>query len=287
MEIYLSRIWEYLINVSLTTLNQLLFLFGLLNVLVLLLSLSANLVARLSVRFWGRNLFLYGFCWLGTSVHELSHAFFALVFGHKITEIVLFEPNKDGTSLGHVNHTFNKKSIYNKTGNFFIGIGPVLSSGIVLFLATLLILNHNISQHQSFRISPEIITNFSLLKQDTIAIKNTFYSFYNIVFTKNSSTWWKVVIYIYILYSIGSSMTLSSSDIASSFSGFLWVIIFFLLFNMVTLWLGNFMVVFLSKIALYVAGFLFLLMLSLIANSGFIVVLFILNLIKGIFVSRK
>ena len=287
MEIYLSRIWEYLINVAVSTFDQLLFLFGLLILLVILLTLSATHVARLSVRFWGRNLFLYGFSWLGTSIHELSHAFFALVFGHRITEIVLFEPNKDGSSLGHVNHTYNKRSIYNKIGNFFIGIGPVVTSGIVLFFATFIIFNHNITQQSSFRISTEIFTSFSFLKQDAIAIKNSFFSFYNVVFSQNSTTWWKVILYFYILYSIGSSMTLSSSDIASSISGLIWVVIFFLLFNLLTLWLGNFMAVFLSKIALYFTGFLFLLILSFITNTGFILVLFVLNLIKGVFVSRK
>ena len=287
MDIYLSRLFEYLINVATSTCNQLVFLFGLLLILVLLLSLSANLVARLSVRFWGRNLFLYGFGWLGTSVHELSHAFFALIFGHKITEIVLFEPNNDGASLGHVNHSYNKRSIYNKTGNFFIGIGPVLASGIVLFFATWLIFNYDITKNSPFRMTTEVLTNFSALKQDAIAFKNSLFVFYTLVFSPNSTVWWKVILYIYILYSIGSTMTLSPSDIKSSFSGFLWVIVFFLLFNVVTFWLGNFMAVVLSKIAKYIAGFLFMLLLSLITNLGFIVVLFFLNLIKKIFVRRK
>jgi apolipoprotein N-acyltransferase len=287
MEIFLSRIWEYIINVAITTLNQLLLFFGLLIVLVLLLSLSATVVARLSVRFWGRNLFLYGFSWLGTSVHELSHAFFALVFGHKITEIVLFEPNKDGASLGHVNHSYNKKSIYNKIGNFFIGIGPVLASGMVLFFATWLIFNYNMSQNSPFRMTTEIFSNFSVLKQNGIALTNGLITFYSLVFSTNSITWWKIILYIYILYSIGSSMTLSPSDVKSAVSGFLWVIVFFLLFNLATLWMGNFMAVLLSKISTPIAGFLFLLLLSLIANLGFIVVLSILNLIKGLFVSQK
>ena len=287
MEFYLTRTGEYLINVVISTFNQLIFIFGILLLLITLLSLSANLVARLSVWFWGRNLFLYGFSWLGTSVHELSHAFFALVFGHKITEIVLFEPNKDGASLGHVNHSYNKKSIYHKTGNFFIGIGPVLASGITLFFATWLIFHYDMTQNSPFRMTVEIFTNFSALKQDAVVLKNSLFVFYKLVFSPNSNMWWKSILYIYILYSIGSSMTLSSSDIKSSLSGFLWVIVFFLLFNLVTFWIGNFMAVFLLKIAKYIAGFLFLLLLALIANLVFIVVLFILNLIKGLFVSRK
>ena len=139
MEIYLNQIGSYLVNVFLESLSQLFVLFGPFLVLGLLLNFSATLSARLSVRFLGRNLFLFGFGWFGCSVHELSHAFFALIFGHKITEIALFEPNKNGESLGHVSHSYNKKSVYQKIGNFFIGIGPLLAGGIMLYLITLIL----------------------------------------------------------------------------------------------------------------------------------------------------
>ena len=118
MKIYLTQILNYLLNVLQSTCHQLFILFGPLLVLVVLLHLSAMMTARQSVRFWGRDLFLYGFAWLGCSVHELSHAFFAIIFGHKITEVELFKPDKNGESLGHVSHSYNKKSIYQKTGNF-------------------------------------------------------------------------------------------------------------------------------------------------------------------------
>ena len=84
MEIYLYQIGGYLIRVFHESLNQLFTLFGPFLILIVFLNLSASVMARLSVRLLGRNLFLYGFAWLGCSVHELSHAFFALVFGHKI-----------------------------------------------------------------------------------------------------------------------------------------------------------------------------------------------------------
>ena len=140
MEYYFSKLLNYLLDVLQSTFNQLFILFGPLLILLVLLNFSAIFTARISLRFWGRNLFLYGFGWLGCSVHELSHAFFALIFGHKITEIKLFAPSKDGESLGHVSHSYNKKSIYHKIGNFFIGISPLLAGGIVLFFSTLSIL---------------------------------------------------------------------------------------------------------------------------------------------------
>jgi len=284
MEIYLNRFLTYLLNVFLSTFNQLFILFGPLLVLVILLNLSAIFTARLSVRFWGRNLFLYGFGWLGCSVHELSHAFFALIFGHKISEVALFEPNSNGESLGHVSHSYNKSSIYQKTGNFFIGISPLLFGGIVLFLCVLLLYRFDVTALSTFRISPHVLTDLSLLKQIGLNIWNSLISFSSIVFVGSAAVWWKSALLVYILYSVGSSMTLSKSDVGSAISGFLWLIIIFLVFNLITLWIGNFVIDFLGRIVGYISGFYFLMILSMIANLLFITILFLLNLIKGLFV---
>jgi len=286
MEIYLNRFLTYLLNVFLSTFNQLFILFGPLLILIVLLNLSAIFTARLSVRFWGRNFFLYGFGWLGCSVHELSHAFFALIFGHKISEVALFEPNSNGESLGHVSHSYNKRSIYQKTGNFFIGISPLLFGGIVLFLCVLLLYRFDVTALSTFRISPHVLTDLSLLKQIGLNIWNSLISFFSIVFVGSAAVWWKSALLIYILYSVGSSMTLSKSDVGSAISGFLWLIIIFLVFNLITLWIGNFVIDFLSRIVGYISGFYFLLILSMIANLLFIAVLFLLNLIKGLFVKE-
>ena len=68
----------------------------------------------------------------GVAVHELSHAFFCIVFRHKITKLVLFSPEEDGT-LGYVNHTYNSRSYYQRIGNFFIGTGPIWGGIFILF----------------------------------------------------------------------------------------------------------------------------------------------------------
>jgi len=284
MENYLSRFLSYLFDVLLATYNQLFILFGPLLVLFVLLNISAKLTARMSVKFWGRNLFLYGFAWLGCSVHELSHAFFAIVFGHKITDIELFKPNNDGESLGHVSHSYNKRSIYQKIGNFFIGISPLLSGGIVLFLTVFLLFRLNVTELSSFRISTHIFTDLTLLKQFGLNIWSSLLTFFQLVFVGAAAVWWKSVLIVYILYSTGSSMTLSKSDVGSALSGFIWVIVFFFIFNLATFWIGNFVIDFLSHIVGYISGFYFLLLLSLIANLLFSAILLILNLIKSLFV---
>lgn len=74
---------------------------------------------------------------IGIAIHEFSHALFALLFGHKIVSIKLlvfpWSKNKND-ALGYVNHSWNKKSLYQNFGNLFIGIAPILGCSLALIL---------------------------------------------------------------------------------------------------------------------------------------------------------
>ena len=286
MELYLNQILRYLIHVLLASSGQLFILFGPLLVLALFLNYSAGLTARLSVRFWGRNIFMYGFVWLGCSVHELSHAFFALIFGHKIKEIELFKPNSDGESIGHVSHSYNKRSIYQKTGNFFIGIGPLLAGGIVLFLATLLIFHIQVTEIFKFRITTALFSDKIIFNQFINSLWSGLQDCIRLVLAGNSINWWKSGLFIYVLYSTGSSMTLSKSDVKGAIAGLIWVVVFVLIFNLLTLWISDFATKGVAGITQYISAFYFLLLLSFLSNLLFILLFLVLNGIKSIFISR-
>lgn len=71
---------------------------------------------------------------IGTPVHELGHAVMCLLFGHRIDEIVLWQPHSWDDRLGYVEHSYDPDSLYQRLGNLFIGAGPIFSGMAVLSL---------------------------------------------------------------------------------------------------------------------------------------------------------
>ncbi len=72
--------------------------------------------------------------YIGTPVHELSHALMCLLFGHTITKMKLVNADKRSRTLGYVEHTYYKTNLYHQIGNYFIGISPILAGGAVVLL---------------------------------------------------------------------------------------------------------------------------------------------------------
>lgn len=85
---------------------------------------------RLAERFGWKAVLWTG--WLGTPIHELSHAFMCRVFQHRIEEMALFEPDRESGRLGFVKHSFRKGNWFQELGNVFIGIAPLLGGSVVL-----------------------------------------------------------------------------------------------------------------------------------------------------------
>lgn len=77
---------------------------------------------------------------VGTPIHELSHALFCVVFGHKITGICLWTPNPQDGNIGYVTHSYKKHNLWHRIGNFFIGIAPIIGGSAVLLLLLRLLL---------------------------------------------------------------------------------------------------------------------------------------------------
>ena len=282
MESILKTVSDYLVKVLYASGAQLFVLLGPLIILSFCMHFIARLNEQLSYKVLGRTVYLYGFGWLGTSVHELGHALFAVIFGHKIDDMVLFSPNAPNGNLGYVNHSYNKKSLYQNLGNFFIGIGPVLLGSFMLFVITYLIYRYNISII-SVPVDYHSFIDFEMFKSLVLNLWISVKTYYEVI-SGSQSRWWQMVLLFYCLYSIGSSITLSPADVKSSFRGFLIFVLLIVVFNLATIWIGNFAVTVLAYIGSLFSILYFLMIISCLVNLIFIVALTILYLIKKPFV---
>jgi hypothetical protein len=277
---FFLTLWNYLGKAILTTSTQLFVLFFPLLLLAFLMNYISLLNEDLSVKVMGRNIYLYLFGWLGTSVHELGHALFAVIFGHKIKEIKLFKPDPKSGTLGYVNHSYNEKNLYHLTGNFFIGIGPLLMCTLLLYLLSLLLFRINFFAISNIHFSTDTLKSFSLLKHEGSNIWNVLTVFFKEVFHGKNSSWWKIAILIYCLYCIGSSITLSPSDIKTSVKGFLIIVVLFFVFNLATNWIGGFALDWLSKINPFLSGIYSIMILAMVVNLVFVVIISIILMVK-------
>ena len=275
MEEYLQPVLHYLLGVTLTTLEQLLFLFVPFLLLALIMHFAARASEQLSVALMGVKPYLLLFGWLGTAMHELGHALFALLFGHKITDMRLFSPNPKSGSLGYVSHTWNHKNLYHIVGNFFIGIGPIIMGCIVLYLLATLLFSISIPDMPLQLIKQGGTLSFDGIWRFITEIFTLIWQFFVRLFTGTHASWWKILIFLYLTFTIGSSVTLSPADIKTALRGFLVMLLLVFLFNLSTFWLGNFALNAISKVPYYVSWLYFLLLLAILLNLGFSLVLWV------------
>jgi hypothetical protein len=70
--------------------------------------------------------------WLGTPVHELSHAAACVLFAHRIREIVLFRPDPATGVVGWVRYTWSPRNPWALLGHGLVGVAPLFGGALVL-----------------------------------------------------------------------------------------------------------------------------------------------------------
>ncbi len=163
---------------------------------------------------------------IGTPIHELSHALMCIIFGHKITEIKLYQPSSRDGTLGYVSHSYNRRNIYHQIGNFFIGIAPILlGSGMLLLLMYWLMPE-----------TAEVITNeimmFSIPADYDIPVADYFKTVIDSVmaiFSAQTFSSFKGWAFVILAVMISTHMEMSLQDIKSSLKGLLFISVLLLL----------------------------------------------------------
>lgn len=225
----LQFIWEN----TVLTIEIAVSLFGLMFILGLLLYLFARFSRNTFAKTLGLRAEIFLTAWIGAPVHELGHAVFCLLFGHKITRIRLFTPNSEDGTLGMVEHTFNKRNVYHRIGNFFIGAGPIIFGSVIVLLLLYFLMPGgkqllNLLQQDSFAIHQTETGIASYLHM----VFNGIWTVTKTLFTTENFHNWRFWVFLYITLSIAAHMELSPADLKEMGIGFIFI---FLIMFMITL----------------------------------------------------
>lgn len=257
----------YLWNSLVTTMLQIFIILGPGLILAILMNFIAGRVEKYAYGVLGSKVYLYTFGWLGTAVHETGHALFCVLFGHKINEMKLFSIDSYNGSLGYVNHSYNPDSLFQRIGNFFIGIGPILLGTIVIYYLSRYFLGEQMffsSQNSTIDFH-----SFSTLNSIGIFFSNIFHSavaIFPFIFSFENLTNWKFYLFIYLAFSIGSSITLSGADIEGAIHGFVTMFVALFLLNIITLWMSNSITTFFISNSRIFSTFYFVMVFAIILN---------------------
>ena len=159
--------------------------------------------------------------YVGTPIHEYSHALMCVLFGHTVKKISLFGDSKRSKTLGYVEHTYYRKNLYQQIGNFFIGISPILAGGaVILLLVRILVpdmffaVRGEIAQVRAVLATGFDTEALSTLAEGIPAMLGSFFSPRNFL----NWRWWICMV---ISFAIAIHMEVSRSDIRSGLRGLL------------------------------------------------------------------
>ena len=287
MQDVLLEIGKYLWRVLFITSEQLLILLGPALMLAFIMHLSAIFIGKMQVRVV-KSYFLNWFGAPGVVVHELGHAFFCIIFGHKITQMKIFEPNPHENTLGYVEHIYDPDNLYHRIGNFFIGTGPIWFGTAVLYLMSYFILDASVfNAIYDINISIDTLSSWSgflLVGQKILSVMEAFVK--NIFSNPHLLTDWKFYVFIYLTFVIGSHITLSPSDIKGAASGFITLVIVLLVFNFCTSFMGDFSIVFVKHFSKTYTVFLSFMLYAIVMSILISLILLVLSS-GSIFTVRK
>ena len=247
----------YLLNLATALALQILGIFGIFFLFGFVLSILQKYTQKKYYRTVGWKGILLT-AWFGTPIHELGHAFFALVFNHKIKDISFFHPNKINGNLGHVDHSYNPHSLYQRVGNFFIGSAPMIFGSIVLVVMLYFIIPNGKEIFAPLTADTESITTF------ISSAKSTFLN----LFSLENFKLWFFWVFLYLSFCISAHIAPSKQDRKSMWDGLSWIILLLILGNAIFLYfdfdITNYILNLTRYLGIFTAIFTYTLIISLI-----------------------
>lgn len=239
-----NEAFSFIVFVLIQTITQVVVFFGSIIIFGLLLYIFSSLTRRVYANTVGAKAEIYITGFIGTPIHELSHALFCIIFNHKINEIKLFSPKANNGSLGYVVHSYDKRNWYAQAGNFFIGVAPIVMGSLIIYFLLSIILPSIKEQIFYFEES-----NNLFLLGDSDGIKNILVSSLSSIVKLFTSTLENIKaillalvsdgsvktvqfwIFIFISISIASHIELSPADILHALKGMVYILCLLLILN--------------------------------------------------------
>ncbi len=233
----MNGILNYLLVVLLLCAKHLLFLMGIGALLAGLIQFVNIRLLKSVIRLIGIKAYLWCIGWIGIPVHELGHALFCVIFGHRIDSLVLFDPKARDGHYGNVRHSYNKNNLWHLLGNLFIGIAPIISGTAVVWLLSVLLLRvefkHVVWVDVQASLAGQLMALPGVL---LISLRNAIAILAGIFLSFGL----KSFLFLYLSFAIGTNINMSKLDkqhIPKVLKG---IVIFILLFNLATAWIGDF-----------------------------------------------
>lgn len=170
----------------------------------------------------------------GTVVHELSHLIFAVIGRMRIEEVKLFRPikGKEDGVLGYVNYRYNEKNYYHKIFLVLVGIAPIIGGTITILLSLKLLLptiyTSLFANITNINMSLNLFS-LDLYKELFLVIISFIQELFVVDNFMNISFW----IFMFIVLSIASHMSLSDADIKGAIRGIPALFILLILINLI------------------------------------------------------
>lgn len=161
---------------------------------------------------------------IGTPIHECAHALFCLIFWHKIEDMALFRIDYDDGTLGYVNHSYNTRNFYQRIGNFFIGVAPIIVISCVLFLLAWLLMPGFVGEISASFDYFDFVRDFGSV---FVALGEILRLFFSYALTWQ---WW---VFVIIGMFLALHMTLSKADVRGALDGLLFVLALFLILDII------------------------------------------------------
>lgn len=191
---------------------------------IVLNQIEQGLFRVLSKRF-GVQAVVYATGWLGTPIHELSHAILCPVFLHRIDEFQPFKPDFESGTMGYVKHT-PADNPWSKLGGFFIGIAPLFGGSLALWFLTWACTGVNLLHFSGSAVAADGLQSPGA----------TLFGFFDMALSTLGGLtqmrhWVLWPVFIYLSLCIGAHMAPSSADIKNGLPGLAMVLMLFALIS--------------------------------------------------------